>query len=73
LRFEVLKDARGFTSGVNFVIVDHDNQRFMTWPIPRYVAPAKAKKPRKGAVRLPPISLEDPKPEPRSDEFTAYR
>lgn len=71
LRFEVLKDAKGFTTGVNFVIVGHDDGRVLTYPIPRYVAAAKSRKPRKNVATLPPITLDEPATAPQSGEITA--
>lgn len=70
-RLEVEKDDKGFTKAVNFVMVDHDGGRYMTWPIPRFVAQQKAKRIKKGAVQLKPISLDEPTAEPRNDELTA--
>jgi hypothetical protein len=69
VRFEVEKTYKGFTESVNFVLVKHDDTRLLSWPIPRYVAQRGEAPTRRGAVKLPPVSL-DPPTIHRADEGT---
>jgi hypothetical protein len=70
LRFEVEKKAKGYTQSVNFVQVDANAQRIDSWPIPQFVSRPASTTLRKGAVELPPISLDEPS-QPKSDEASA--
>jgi len=63
VRLEVEKKDKGFTKGVNFVWVDHEGERFASWPIPRFVSADR----KRGAVKLNPINLDAPDENRRAD------
>jgi len=71
LRFEVEKKAKGFTRSVSFVQVDSNGLRLHSWVIPQFIARPTSDDVRKGAVRLPPISLDEPKPDQHTGEVRA--
>ena len=70
MRFEINTNRKGVTETISFVQVDSERNRLNTWPIPRALEREDAT-PRRGAVKLPPLSLEPPPPPPKPDQAEA--